>query len=64
MAASLTTDKLEKTRLANNSSTWVYATCPYCGQKYGYIENGLYRPKNCDKYQCMRASLHPNIGSR
>ena len=64
MAKLLTKDKLGKRSLSDNSSKWVYATCPYCGKKYGYVENGLYRPKTCNKYQCVRASLHPNIGLR
>ena len=61
MAALLTTDKLKKTRLANNTPKSVYAICPYCGLGYRYIENSIYTPKTCSKYQCVRRSLHSNI---
>ena len=61
MAALLTRDTLEKTRFANNAPKCVYATCPYCGLRYRYMENSLYRPKTCSEYHCVRRSLHSNI---
>ena len=64
MVALLTTDKLEKTRLANTAPKWGYSICPYCGRKYRYIENSLYSPNTCSEYQCVRRCLHPNIRLR
>ncbi len=61
MAVLLTTDKLEKARLANNAPKRVYATCPYCLGRYSYIESSLYEPKTCREFQCVRRSLHSNI---
>ena len=61
MAALLTTDKLEKTRSANDTSKYFYDICPYCGQSYRYVENSLYRPKTCGDYRCVRRSLHSDI---
>ena len=61
MVTLMKTDKLERIRLANNTPTYLYDICPYCGQSYRYIENALYRPKDCGDYRCVRRSLHSNI---
>jgi hypothetical protein len=39
----------------------MYAICPYCGKKYSYIRNSLYRPKTCNAHECVRRSLHKDI---
>ncbi len=59
-----TTDKLEKTRLADYAPKQVYAVCPYCGLRYRYNENTLYRPKSCNQYECVGRSLDPNSALR
>ena len=61
MVTLMKTDKSERIRLANNTPTYLYDICPYRGQSYRYIENALYRPKDCGDYRCVRRSLHPNV---
>ncbi len=52
------TETLDRTKVAGDAPEWVYARCPYCGLKYRYVENSLYRPKTCSNYECLRRYLH------
>jgi hypothetical protein len=61
MATLLTKDKLEKTKFDHNTLKFAYVRCSSCGLRYRYIENGLYRPKTCSEYRCVKRSLHSNI---
>ncbi len=54
----VTTETLEKTKLANDAPVWLYARCPYCSLRYPYVSNSYYRPKTCSNYDCQRRYLH------
>ena len=64
MVESLIIEKSIKTRLANDARKWVQGTCIYCGRRYQYVENYIYRPKTCAEYKCVSRYLHQEVALR
>ncbi len=38
---------------------WYKTICPVCGEEFEYIED--YKPKTCNKYDCIHKYLHPEL---